>query len=216
MALNLPTGNMYKFVTHTWNTIKGACPYNCKYCYMHKYCKSDKLYLDESELRTHLRWGNFIYVGSNGDMFADGVESEWIVRTLEHCDKFNNRYFLQTKNPKRFQEFNFMKSKYHVCTTLESDLIHKEFMGAAPTPQERAEAMPKGHSITIEPIMDFNPDKFLPLIESCNPQYVNIGADSGNNKLPEPSKEKVKELIKGLESFTKVYKKENLFRILEA
>jgi hypothetical protein len=182
---------------------------------MHEFCKVNEPYFEENELKAHLGWNNFIFVGSNNDMFADGIESEWIERTLEHCDKFGNRYYLETKNPKRFRDFNFMKGRYHVGTTIESDKVHKEFMGTAPTPQERAESMPKGHSITIEPIMDFT-DKFLPLIESCKPQYVNIGADSGNNKLPEPSKEKVKELIKGLESFTSVYKKENLFRILGA
>lgn len=31
MPLNKSTGNMYKFITHTWNTIKGECPHGCSY-----------------------------------------------------------------------------------------------------------------------------------------------------------------------------------------
>ena len=32
------TGNMYEFITHTWNPIVGRCLHDCKYCYaMHKY-----------------------------------------------------------------------------------------------------------------------------------------------------------------------------------
>ena len=32
-------GNMYQFVTHTWNTIKGECPHGCPYCYMKRWGK---------------------------------------------------------------------------------------------------------------------------------------------------------------------------------
>src|SRR3990167_1900105 len=30
--LNKQKGNMYGFVTHTWNPIKGKCSHNCSYC----------------------------------------------------------------------------------------------------------------------------------------------------------------------------------------
>ena len=33
MSLNESKGNMYSWVTHTWNTIKGECPHGCTYCY---------------------------------------------------------------------------------------------------------------------------------------------------------------------------------------
>ena len=29
MPLNKSTGNMYSFITHTWNTVKGECPHGC-------------------------------------------------------------------------------------------------------------------------------------------------------------------------------------------
>lgn len=34
MGLNKAGGEMYEFVTHTWNTVKGDCFHNCRYCYM--------------------------------------------------------------------------------------------------------------------------------------------------------------------------------------
>jgi hypothetical protein len=42
----------------------------------------------------------------------------------------------------------------------------------------------------------------------------NIGADSGNNHLPEPSAEKVLALIEELGRFTTIARKRNLGRIL--
>jgi hypothetical protein len=64
--------------------------------------------------------------------------------------------------------------------------------------------------ITIEPIMDFDLTKMLRIIHMAEPSQVNIGADSGNNHLPEPPKEKVIELISELQKFTTVYQKKNL------
>jgi len=31
MGLNESKGNMYEFVTHTWNAIKGECKHDCTY-----------------------------------------------------------------------------------------------------------------------------------------------------------------------------------------
>ena len=55
------------------------------------------------------------------------------------------------------------------------------------------------------------------MIKHCNPAQVNIGADSSpkRNRLPEPPKEKILELIAELETFTKVVKKKNLKRLLK-
>ena len=55
------------------------------------------------------------------------------------------------------------------------------------------------------------------MIKTCNPIQVNIGADSSHkrNKLPEPPKEKILELIEELEKFTSVVQKKNLRRLLK-
>jgi hypothetical protein len=67
--------------------------------------------------------------------------------------------------------------------------------------------------ITIEPIMDFNLDRFSQMIIEAAPAQVNIGADSGHNGLPEPSAEKIEALINALKPPIIVHLKDNLSRI---
>jgi len=37
MGLNISKGNMYGFMTHTFNIIKGRCSHDCVYCYMKQF-----------------------------------------------------------------------------------------------------------------------------------------------------------------------------------
>jgi len=219
MGLNLSRGNMYPWITHTFNTIKGECPHNCSYCYMHKWGKQKPVRFDEKELKTDLGKGNFIFVGSSCDMFAKEIPGEWIIKTLEHCSKYNNYYLFQSKNPRDFIGFApFMPDKIHLCTTIETNRWYSKIMNNSPGPIERGIHFSKipieEKYITIEPILDFDLHELVELIHTCYPQQVNIGADSGNNNLPEPSKEKIIELINELEEFTTVEKKSNLNRLL--
>lgn len=221
MGLNVSTGNMYKFVTHTFNTIKGECYHDCSYCYMKRWGKLNPVRFDEKELKTYLGNGNFIFVGSSCDMFAENIPEDWIIKTLDHCRIFDNKYLFQTKNPSRIIDFidsGFMPSEYLVCTTIESDIIYPEIMNNTPSPQQRALAMQVISEVaqtfvTIEPIMEFNMVGIVELIKQCRPEQVNIGADSGGNNLPEPSKEKVMELIAELQKFTTIHNKSNLQRL---
>ena len=218
MGLNVSKGNMYDFITHTWNTIKGECYHDCNYCYMKRWGKLNTVRFDRKELNTDLGHGNFIFVGSSCDMFAENIPKEWIVETLRYLCKFDNKYLLQTKNPKRL--FGLDLPKCVICTTIESNIFYPSIMNNSPKPSERAEYMQKLSDcgfetfVTIEPIMDFNLPSMVALIQQCNPGQVNIGADSGNNKLPEPSKEKVMELISELQKFTTIHNKSNLGRLL--
>lgn len=52
------------------------------------------------------------------------------------------------------------------------------------------------------------------MLKQCDATQINLGADSGNNHLPEPSKEKVLQLITELKKFTIIHNKSNLKRIL--
>ena len=170
---------------------------------------------DEKELKTNLGEGNFIFVGSSNDMFAQNIPSEWIENTIKHCEKFNNKYLFQTKNPKNIRRI--LCDNSHVCITLETNRFYPEFMGNSPKPIDRVEEMKLIRHplyITIEPIMDFDLPEFVEMIKSCNPLQVNIGSDSGNNRLIEPPKEKVLELIKELRKFTTIHNKQNLKRLL--
>jgi len=213
MGLNKSSGNMYEFVTHTWNTVKGACFHDCSYCYVKRWGKLKPVRFDAKELKTDLGAGNFIFVGSSCDMFAENISDEWINKTLGHCQKFDNKYLFQTKNPKRLQHFSF-NSKTVFCTTIETNRWIPEIMNNCPTPQNRAYNMPIGNYVTIEPILDFDLYQMVELIKQCNPKQVNFGADSGRNNLPEPSKEKILELISELQKFTIVHNKTNLKRIM--
>lgn len=216
MGLNNSKGNMYGFVSHTWNTIKGTCNHDCSYCYVKRWGQLNPIRLDERELRTKLGNNNFIFVGSSNDMFSSDIPKEWIQRTLEHCKKFDNKYLFQTKNPERIMDFDLPQNSV-VCTTIESNRFYPEIMNNCPKPIDRVEGMSRIHLpkyVTIEPILDFDMDEMVDLIKKCDPIQVNIGADSGNHKLPEPDKEKVLQLIKGLEEFSKVKMKKNLKRIV--
>jgi len=207
---------MYPWITDTWNTIKGACPHDCSYCYMKRFGKQPSVRFDESELKTDLGSDNFIFVGSSCDMFADKIPEHWIFDTINHCDKFENRYLFQTKNPKNIRRI--MPLNTNICVTVETNRHYPEIMQNSPKPFDRFNEMVLIRQplyITIEPIMDFDLQEFVNLIAGCSPVQVNIGADSGGNNLPEPSKEKILELINELERFTIVKQKKNLKRLIK-
>ena len=65
-------GNMYNWITKTWNPLGGACPHMCEYCYAQnfrfpvlkkKYSGPPRLY--ENELKKNLGCDNFIFSGVN-------------------------------------------------------------------------------------------------------------------------------------------------------
>ena len=209
---------MYEFVSHTWNTIKGECPHGCSYCYMKKWGKQPSLHFDNKEIKTDLGTGNYIFVGSSCDMFADDIPIEWIIATLDHCRKHANDYFFQSKTPSRMKVFaDMMGVTDSVCTTIETNRIYKDIFGNSPSPSDRAFGIRKfgfNRYLTIEPIIDFDLNDMIDLVKLALPVQVNIGADSGNNWLPEPSKKKLNWLIEELSEFTKVHKKSNLKRLL--
>jgi len=217
--LNKQKGNMYGFITHTWNTLKGKCLHDCSYCYMKRFKNQKEVRFDEKELKTDLGKGNFIFVGSSCDMFAQNIEKELIRKTLNYCEGFDNTYLFQTKNPKRFYDFAY-PNKSILCSTIETNRFFT-CMGKSSHVGIRANSMKhlmmQGFKtmITIEPILDFDLDLFLKMLKNIYPVQINIGADSGSNNLPEPPKEKIIELINELSKFTKVYQKENLKRLLK-
>ncbi len=217
--LNPSKGNMYSFVTHTWNVIKGKCPHDCSYCYMKRFKQND-IRFDRKEFKTDLGKGNFIFVGSSCDMFAEAISNDWITEVLDFCADKPNRYLFQTKNPKRmYLEFiEHMPFDAVLGTTIETNRIYRQ-MGKTPHPVERAEHishMSDGWDtmVTIEPVMDFDLLELSGLIRDCNPKWVNIGADSQGHNLPEPNGKKINQLITELKKFTEVKLKDNLKRLI--
>ena len=217
-----PNSNMYGWVDATWNTVKGKCPHGCEYCYMKRWGEQPVLHFDEKELKTDLDKGNFIFIGSSCDVFADAIPKKWIIDTLAYCNKFDNKYLFQSKNPKRIFEMRHHLPENSVLgTTIESNKTFKEIC-KAPSPINRARGLLNlyYHStcrifLTIEPIMDFDFEPFVSLIEDCRPDWVNIGANTNHKvKLTEPSPEKVMALIERLKDITEVKIKSNLKRLM--
>ncbi len=218
---NVKKGNMidvYNIKTTTENYIaNGFIVHNC---YMKRWGELKPVRLDEKELKTNLGEGNFIFVGSSTDMLADDIPSEWIIKVLEHCKRYTrNTYLFQTKNPVMFHKYrNDFPSNSILGTTIETNRDTKEF-SKAPTTLERSQWMAdEGLScmrkmVTMEPVMDFDVPIIAEWIKQIKPEFVNIGADSTRNNLPEPSIKKIGQLIEELKRFTKVNLKDNLKRI---
>lgn len=233
MPLNKQRGNMYPWVTHTWNPIRG-CLHGCTYCYIKSIPNYDsKPRLVEKELKYSLGEDNTIFVGSASDMFGDWVPAEWIRSVLRHTFRFNNNYLFQTKNPRRFAEFApLFPYKTILGTTIETN--RKTRLSLAPPFSERVRelrrislliypieiaegALSYRHfdtMVSIEPIMDFDLKELVDGICTIQPKFVSVGADSKRHSLPEPSPEKLRNLLEILEKFTEVRVKKNLRRLL--
>ena len=216
--LNKSKGNMYPWVTDTWNPIKGVCSHGCSYCFMRKWGNLKSIRLETSEFKTDLGKGNFIFVGSSTDDWAAAIPDDWILKTLDYCNKFENRYLFQSKNPSRILEFSdhpvFRRSV--VCTTIESNRFYPDVMNNSPKIEERVKAMAeiatKGIPVyvTCEPLMQFDLSDLVGMLKECKPKQVNIGRNSRRDvPIPEPTADEVKALKAEIELFTKVEVKKN-------
>jgi len=175
-----------------------------------------ELRLDDKEFMKDLGQGNSIFIGSGTDLFAENVSGDWITRTLDYADKFDNKYLLQSKNPERILEFSGhpIIKKSVVCTTIETNRYYKDIIHNSPIIEARVAAMEKIASlgiatiVTCEPIIDFDIDEMESFIERCKPRLVTIGKNSRYDiHLPEPSDGKLNELISVIGNYTRVYLK---------
>ena len=228
-TLRVATGNMYKFVTHTWNPIKGVCYHQCRYCYMNvlrpKNYECAPVMVD-NEFEIDLNVGKVIFVGDGIDMFAENVPDEWILRVLEHCAGFNDQragqkkivYLFQSKNPSRFLQFLDHRVFKHaiIGTTIETNRYYPDIMVNSPKIEDRVNAMKtiaeKGFytMITAEPLLAFDKTELVKIIRQCNPRFINVGRNSERRiSLLEPTPEQVKELVAELQEITKVIIKDN-------
>ena len=231
MPYNESNGNMYPWVDGNQCHHRGRCPHGCTYCYVqHMRCArfyQGPIRLVEQELREDLYKfgrGKTIFIDHMIDLFADDIPTENIEKVLAHCREYpENTYVLQTKNPKRMiTEFYLgesMPKNVMLGTTIETNRasLLREY-GQAPDPHERAlylgmPSIPQTF-VTIEPIMKFNLHELTELIRLARPTWVNIGADSKNQHLPEPTWEAVVELAANLRGMgVGVRHKSNLERL---
>lgn len=222
--------NMYDWVAKQRpNFIGGQCPHNCVYCHTKdspwpnvrkKY--TGKIRLFEDEFKKPLKADKPIFIGSCFDMFADAVPMKWIVEILIHCNEFDNQYVFQSKNTRRFNDYNILHTfpeNSILGTTIETDDgdFLKSISNVFLNPWKRAKYLSMFNDferfVTIEPILNFNLEHFVQIIRIAEPTWVNVGADSKRHNLPEPSWMKVQDLIAELEKFTTVKQKKNLERL---
>jgi protein gp37 len=208
------------------NFLAGVCPHLCQYCSTQKFYYpvlkekySGEIRLNEKAMNENLGHGNYIFVCSQMDLFAESIPLAFIAPILERCKKYDNQYLFQTKNPARLIKYvPYLPVKSTICTTIETNRIYPE-MGNTPSPFDRAIAMslidlPK--LVTLEPLMAFDLEKLINLVKISKASTCNIGANSYNKiKLPEPTKAEVLELIAELEKFAKVNLKSNLSRLIK-
>lgn len=212
-------GNMYDWVTHMWGLGNG-CPHQCTYCYVRKWRELPETLVIERPFPA-LGSGRTIFVGHTCDLFAEGVPDEVIEEVVEHCRRFDNDYVFQTKNPKRMWEHRCaLPRKSLLGTTIETNRgATLALISKAPPPMERAMWLSQFSGdkfVTVEPILDFDPDLLTAMLATIKPTFVNIGADSKDHDLPEPSGEKVLQLVEklGAAGIT-IRKKVNLDRLLK-
>lgn len=228
--MNRAHGNMYDFVTHVDSPITG-CPHRCRYCYILSQPGGLKK-MDKPELHvplTRYGTGKTIFIGHQGDMFSIYIHEDWIHRVLENCLKYpGNTYLFQSKNPARFMKF-FTEFPINsvLGTTLETnrqDLIDGVSMApsirsrVAGMAQIKKQAIGQGLKwqffVTIEPIMEFDREPFIELINTIEPTFIAIGADSKDHHLVEPTMEKTLDLTKILATNYDIRKKRNLMRLV--
>jgi hypothetical protein len=214
-------GNMYASVK-TWNPFVG-CQFGCIYCVpsfqrMVKrvyFCQGKKClgcrdfapHEHPERIDGQLPPGKTIWCCAHGDIsFARPEYVRQVISRIK--DKNFSEVYWQSKNPSCFQQYlaDFTPNTI-LLTTLETnrDQGYAQ-ISKAPLPSVRAEAfisLPWNRKmLTIEPVLDFDPEIFIEWIVKINPMAIWIGYNSKKMKmlsLPEPELDKLENFIKELE-----------------
>ena len=216
---------MTGFVSHTHSHLGGECPHRCTYCYVGrmqhgrpaKYCGPIRIV--PQELSIKYGTGRVVFIENCNDLFAASIPDEMIRTVLAHCCQYpDNTYLFHTKNPGRIADYlSLLPPDRMLGVTAETNRTTKA-ISTAPDPLDRLAVfgvLPGPKRITVEPIMDFDLDVFLPALLAAKPDNVVIGADSKGAGLPEPSGQKIYRLLVGLRAAgIDVREKSNLRRLL--
>ena len=207
---------MYSFVSQKRpNPLGGKC-YGCTYCYIHghksmqnrfehirtKYSGRFRLYPHVLRQIINVKSDKPVFFCDCIDyMHEDNAVGNVIEILLTIKDNKHDTLFLSlTKNPSRYIELiDYIPRNMILGATIESNINHPIYSNA-PLQTKRIEAMRdlnyelqnQGmNNLTfwsIEPILMFDLNEFLNIIERCSPTYgVAIGYDNHNHGLNEPS-----------------------------
>jgi len=247
MGLRKAKGNTYSDCNFLWSPLTGGCLHQCSYCYAAKnQIRYGKWWQDKphwaSENFKKIKGTDPIWVGlpklpegrifvcDTTDLFADNISTDWIETILNHCWQqwcynANHSYVIQTKNPKRLMEFNYIFERFpndvlRFGITLETNR-DMSAISKATSPYYRMiafrdfiTATQYESFVTIEPIMQFDLEEFIGWFQQFTPDLIWIGADSHKSNLQEPTAKEIKLLIKQLGEITDLRLKDNLYRLL--
>lgn len=230
MSLTKATGNMYEWISHMWPILYGQCPHRCDYCYV-KSGRVAHLYrgpvrLSDRAISQPLGTGRTIFVEHRNDLWAAEVPADLIKMVLAKCHYWpKNQYVFQTKNPARYLDFmDHLPVTALLGCTIETNRAIPRKLSQAPQPWDRYQALMQLHPdvrrtrlfITIEPIMDLDTVQMVNWMDLLQPAFINIGADSKGNHLPEPPPQIVRILIQEIQALgISIREKHNLERILQ-
>jgi len=224
MPLNKSKGNMYPWVSHTHSHLGGECSHHCIYCFVDnpRFGRPERytgaLRLIEKELETNYGTGKTIFIEHCNDLLASDVPQSFINQIILHCLKWpGNTYVFQTKNPERYLTMDQLFPQNSILgTTIETN---REIPGIskAPSPEKRMMAMERLQArkfVTIEPVLNFDVDILAAWIDRIRPEFLNLGADSKSRNLPEPTVEKIMQLVSKLAEYgIELREKHNLSRL---
>jgi hypothetical protein len=213
--------NMYKGVK-TWNPHVG-CLFGCTYCVpsyhqttkwidrMRKTkCEGCQKFLPHehtNRLTQPLPSAKIIWPCAHGDIcFA---KPGFIKRVIERTRKYPKKtFFWQSKSPKCFNQYlPYFPPNTVLLTTMETNRNENyNLISKAPKPSVRfkefLEVKWPRKMLTVEPVLDFDPEILLKWVLELKPECVWFGYNSKPKsvKLPEPEKKKTQEFIKSLEA----------------
>ncbi len=215
-------------VMSTWNPYVG-CSFNCSYCFARRLAETRLKHLSQYQNGFHPHpWpgnaphfkaaGEWVFVCSMGDIsFCPDVFMDSFIKPI--LSKFPGTHFLlQSKNPKCFRNWAPFPDNVWLGTTIETNRDTSQW-SKAPSPFSRSywliEVKHQHKLVSIEPIMDFDMDELMSWLKDyINPEIVFVGADSRHCVLPEPSWDKVSELLARLRGFVpQVIEKKGLERL---
>jgi hypothetical protein len=159
-----------------------------------------------------------IFVCEDGDIaFASPSFMKQVLEVMRADKRKDRIWFMQSKKPDCFRQYlGLLPENTYLVTTLETNRdAGYERVSKAPKPSVRyKEFLALGWEkkiVTVEPIMEFDPEIFAEQIRSIRPRAVFIGYNSAPKEvmLPEPPLKKTLKLIGELRSLgMRVYEKD--------